>query len=55
MMTEDQRELIEEARDSVEAAEILLQNLISRLRGLTRLLRHVLSCPGIFRRRGIGL
>lgn len=27
MMTEDQRELIEEARDSVEAAEILLQNL----------------------------
>ncbi len=26
-MTDDQRELLEEARDSIEAAELLLQNL----------------------------
>lgn len=54
MMTEDQRELIEEARDSIEAARILLPNLYPGYVA-ARLFHHVLSHPGVLGRRGIGL
>jgi hypothetical protein len=45
-MSEDQQELVEEARDSIKAARILLQNLYPGY-AAARLLRHVLSRPGV--------